>query len=203
MSDGPSEEPGFEPDPSAGGPSFALIGAFVEAGLVLLAFPLGWLLDQPPLEGLHWSLNGLLWGTLATLPLLVLFLILYHVPGTGFGSVRRFTDEVLLPLLQSCTLFQLFTLSLLAGLGEEILFRGVAQAAFTRDFALVPGLILASVLFGMMHAVNLAYAVLATAMGLYLGLLFIWTGDLLAPIVTHFLYDFFAMVYMVRRSPQE
>ena len=44
-----------------------------------------------------------------------------------------------------------------------------------------------------------AYALLATAMGWCWGL-FLVTGNLLAPIVTHALYDFLALLYLVRRT---
>jgi hypothetical protein len=42
------------------------------------------------------------------------------------------------------------------------------------------------------------YAILAALIGLYLGLLLIWTGNLLAPAVAHGLYDFIALLYLVR-----
>jgi membrane protease YdiL (CAAX protease family) len=42
------------------------------------------------------------------------------------------------------------------------------------------------------------YAILAALIGLYLGLLLIWTGSLLAPAVAHGLYDFIALLYLVR-----
>ena len=58
------------------------------------------------------------------------------------------------------------------------------------------------IMFGALHAVNAAYAVLAAVMGVYLGWLFLATGNLAVPIVTHGLYDFMALMYLLRFSPR-
>ena len=55
-----------------------------------------------------------------------------------------------------------------------------------------------AILFGLLHAVNVAYAVLAALMGLYLGWLWMATGNLAVPIVAHAVYDFLALVYILR-----
>jgi membrane protease YdiL (CAAX protease family) len=55
-----------------------------------------------------------------------------------------------------------------------------------------------AVLFGLLHAVNAAYAVLAALMGLYLGWLWTATGNLAVPIVAHAVYDFLALEYILR-----
>ena len=102
-------------------------------------------------------------------------------------------------------------ISILAGLGEEMLFRGVLQATLAEaaakslDGGPLAGQIgdwLAAVVvaafFGLMHAVNRSYALLAGLIGLYLGGLWIWTGNLAVPITAHALYDFLALVYVVK-----
>jgi hypothetical protein len=90
-----------------------------------------------------------------------------------------------------------------------MLFRGVIQNAIADQFVdpvgVAAGWIAASLLFGLLHWVTLSYAVLATLIGLYLGGLWIVTGNLLVPAVVHALYDFWALVYLVRfrhRQPQ-
>lgn len=179
-------------------PSPAVALGLVQAALVLAAFPAGWLLGQPPLATLAWDWAGLGWGVVAALPMVGLFFLLYHVPVGPFGPVRRFTEEVVVPLLRRCSLFELFALSLLAGVGEELLFRGVVQAALTQRTDFVAGLALASLLFGLMHPFTLGYVLLTALLGAYLGLAWVWTGNLLVPVVAHFLYDFVAMVYLTR-----
>src|SRR5262249_54526611 len=59
------------------------------------------------------------------------------------------------------------------------------------------GLAAASVLFGLLHAVTPTYAVLATLMGGYLGGLWMATGNILAPIIVHALYDFVVLYYLL------
>jgi membrane protease YdiL (CAAX protease family) len=59
-------------------------------------------------------------------------------------------------------------------------------------------LLLAAALFGVLHFITPAYAVLAGLLGLYMGVLYLVTGNLLVPIVVHSLYDFVALLYLVR-----
>jgi len=42
------------------------------------------------------------------------------------------------------------------------------------------------------------YALFAAFIGAYLGWLWIWTGNLLTPMITHADYDFVALVYFFR-----
>jgi membrane protease YdiL (CAAX protease family) len=59
--------------------------------------------------------------------------------------------------------------------------------------------VVASVLFGLVHAITRAYVVIAALFGAYLGWLWLVTGDLTVPIVVHALYDFLVLVYLMRR----
>jgi membrane protease YdiL (CAAX protease family) len=187
------------PSGTHSGLGITLVGAAIEGGLALLAVALGWLLGPAPLETFAWTGAGLGWGLLAALPMLAVFLLVYHFPGPLFRPVKEFTAEAIVPLLAPCNLFELFVIAFLAGLGEEMLFRGVLQAVFAQEMPFVWALLLASVLFGLLHAITLGYALLATLLGAYLGLVWVWTGNLLAPVVAHFLYDFVALVYLLRR----
>jgi len=59
-------------------------------------------------------------------------------------------------------------------------------------------LVLASVVFGAAHLLTWTYAIIAAFIGAYLGLLWIGTGNLLTPMITHAVYDFAALVYFCR-----
>ena len=104
-------------------------------------------------------------------------------------------------LLCGSTHLQLFVLALLAGLGEELLFRGLLQAGLARllptPFALVGSLLIASVIFGACHYLSHTYFVLATLAGLYFGALMLVSDSIVPPIIAHALYDFFALVYLL------
>jgi membrane protease YdiL (CAAX protease family) len=59
-------------------------------------------------------------------------------------------------------------------------------------------LLATSLLFGLVHFASRSYAVMASIMGLYLGILFQLTGNLLAPVVAHATYDFVALLWVSR-----
>ena len=127
---------------------------------------------------------------------------------------------MLAPLFRHCHVVELAAIALLAGVGEEMLFRGVLQPALAHwatgfvsrwagplDAAVAANWLAAvvvAVAFGMAHAVNLSYAVLAGVIGLYLGWLWMASGgDLTLPVGAHAIYDFLALVYVARiRRPR-
>jgi membrane protease YdiL (CAAX protease family) len=176
-----------------------LLGAAFEGGLAGLALLLGWLFGQPPLADCRWSPAALGAGVVATLPMLGLFAAVTRWPVGPLGRIRRILDEFIIPLFSGCSLPQLALLSAVAGLGEEMLFRGVLQPVLGRWLGQAGGLLAASLLFGLLHPITLTYIVLAAALGLYLGWLALATGNLLVPIVAHALYDFLVLVYLLRR----
>jgi membrane protease YdiL (CAAX protease family) len=105
----------------------------------------------------------------------------------------------LAPHLRQCSLWELALISLAAGVGEELLFRGVMQTALARwSGSTAVGVGLASLAFGAVHAVSLTYLVLAGLIGVYLGWLFLATDNLAPPILAHAIYDFAALVYLLR-----
>jgi membrane protease YdiL (CAAX protease family) len=55
-----------------------------------------------------------------------------------------------------------------------------------------------NVIFGLAHFVTPTYALLAGILGGYLGWLFTVSGNLLAPIIAHGLYDFLAFLVVAR-----
>ena len=175
-----------------------LLTASVEGGLVALAWLLGWWLEQPPLRTFSWDARAALVGVAATLPLLLLFLVLMRWPVGPLAGIKRFSEEVVRPTLAPCTLIDLIGISTLAGLGEEMVFRGVLQPALARSIGPWSALAAISVLFGAMHYVSATYAILAALMGAYLGALWMHSDNLLTPIVVHGLYDLVVLLYLLR-----
>jgi membrane protease YdiL (CAAX protease family) len=169
----------------------------VEGGLAVLALFLGWLLRQPPLETLVFDPMALLIGLAATAPLVLMFFALLRWPFGPVAAIRRFSLDVLCPVLAPCTVPDLAAIALLAGVGEEMLFRGTLQAALERASSPWTGIAAASLLFGVLHAITPTYALIATLIGAYLGLLLRFTGNILTPIVVHALYDFVVLYYLL------
>ncbi|MDH3718178.1 MAG: CPBP family intramembrane metalloprotease, partial [Planctomycetota bacterium] len=145
-------------------------------------------------------------GTVATMPMLLGLLVINRYPFGPFAHLKQVVDELILPMFRGVSVPAFGLISILAGLGEEMLFRGFLQGGLAEVLSdrLGPSaatwcaLIAASLVFGLLHPITRLYAVLCFAVGVYLGLLWIMTGNLLAPIVTHALYDFFALVYLTR-----
>ena len=72
-------------------------------------------------------------------------------------------------MFRRCTLAEFGIIALLAGVGEEMLFRGVLQGTISRWIRPEIGLVAASALFGLAHLITLMYALAASLMGIYLG----------------------------------
>jgi membrane protease YdiL (CAAX protease family) len=91
--------------------------------------------------------------------------------------------------------FGALLLALAAGAGEEVLFRGVMQEEITSRVSGPAGLVIASLVFGALHAVTPAYALLASAAGAYFGWLYNACGhSVVVPAVAHALYDWIALL---------
>jgi len=190
---------------------FLTAGVLFECFLVLVALALGWLFGQWPLERVelgreHWisAATAAGWGTAAALPMFAMLLAVEHIPWKPFRRLRDYVSGRVMPMFQHASLLDLAVISIVAGIGEEMLFRGFLQDIIgSADDPLpwqIVAVTVASVVFGMMHFITPTYAVLATLIGAYLGVLYLWTGSLIAPIVTHSLYDFGALAYFTRKD---
>jgi len=175
-----------------------VLGCAIELGLIGVAAVLGWWLDRPLLDGFDWSATDLALGALASLPMLALMAWLLEWRLPQLARIRRMFEDVLRPFFANWTLGQLGVISLIAGVSEELLFRGMIQGALSPQVGPVPALVLASVLFGCGHCLTWAYAVLAGLIGAWLGALWLCTGNLLVPMTAHALYDFLALVYFLK-----
>jgi membrane protease YdiL (CAAX protease family) len=169
-----------------------------EGGLAALAWGAAWLLGLPLANWLWWDPLDVVLGVAACLPMLGLFWMCLHAPLPPLQRLRELSRTLIRPLFAGCDLAELALISLMAGLSEELLFRGVLQTFLTDRLGLWAGLALASLIFGLLHAITPTYAVFATLLGAYLGALWELNGNLLVVIVAHGLYDFLALVYLTR-----
>jgi membrane protease YdiL (CAAX protease family) len=172
-----------------------------ECVLVVIALGLGRLGGVPPTARLRLDLAGAAGGFLVALPMLAL---LAWCLRTGWEPMRRLValvEERLGPHLAGAPAGGIVLLALLAGVGEELLFRGVIQEWLAERAPLWAAIAGASLLFGVGHWLSPAYAILASLIGAYLGAAFVVTGNLLVPIVAHAVYDVVALQALVRRAP--
>jgi uncharacterized protein len=175
---------------------FAIAG---EAGMLVAAWAAAYWLGISPLERLQFNVSAVALGIVATLPMGVGLAWTLTTRWRPARDIVELVVEQLGPVLAGRPIFQLALLAVLAGIGEEVLFRGVVQVGLERWLPEAMALIAASVIFGLAHFASATYAVLAGVIGLYLGTLFLLQDNLLPPIVAHSLYDFIALIFVVRR----
>jgi uncharacterized protein len=198
MEDDPLQEPENE---KVGREVIIIIAVFFEAGLAPISLFLGWLIGYPPLLRFSWSLRDAGLGILAAVPLILMFVAMLRWPIGPLSHVKKFCEYEVLPLLANSSWSEIGLISLSAGVGEEMLFRGVLQASFTQWLGLYLGVGLASVCFGVLHPISITYVVIISILGLYLGALFYGVDNLLAVMLTHAVYDFAALAYLIRIRP--
>ncbi len=153
-------------------------GIMIAVGLAVIAFghkTLGKIMAVPhdPYEALRLVLIGSLGAAL--------LLVLSYFFEDWFPSFRELKTAIM-RFLGPCTIPMAIYLALLTSFGEELLFRGALQ-----PFA---GLVLTSLLFGLLHmgqkGLVSAWSVWALIAGLLLGWLAEETGSLWPPIIAHF-----------------
>ncbi len=106
-------------------------------------------------------------------------------------AIRRLYRETLRPLFATVRPLEIVGVSLAAGVGEELLFRGAVQGEF--------GVVVASVLFGLAHIggrSSVVFGLWVAVMGFGLGGLAHAAGGLLAPMVAHAAYDAVAISFI-------
>lgn len=168
-----------------------------EGGLALVAIVLALVFGLRPWLSIDFGPealgDALGLSVLATAPLVVVVLALMQLRWGWVNELDRIVREHLLPLFRDAGPVAVAGVALMAGIGEELLFRGVIQAGLSGLLGPVTALAIASLLFGMAHALTAAYFVITCLVGLYLGWLYQATGNLLVPITVHFLYDWIVL----------
>jgi membrane protease YdiL (CAAX protease family) len=151
------------------------------------------------------SLRGLVGGP----PLVVgagAFVVVLAVDGALHGLLcltfgKRYQSKYreLVELFQNQSFLAMLAGAALAGVGEELLFRGLSADPLF--------LIASATVFGLLHHVRRSlwpFTLWATFEGLLFGVALVWTGVLCVPMVCHFLHDltgFGIFRFLNRRAP--
>ncbi|MDD2723866.1 MAG: CPBP family intramembrane metalloprotease [Methylovulum sp.] len=173
---------------------------YFEASLILVAMLLGWFAHINPFATIHLSKASVLYGVIGTVPLFLMFLALERIERHSVAQIRQFLLRTLGPCLHRYDWVNLFILAAVAGISEEVLFRGVIQPWIEVSWGGMVGLLVSNLLFGFVHSVTPLYSILAALVGIYLGLAMDFQGErnLLTPIIIHTLYDFLAFLALIR-----
>lgn len=176
--------------------AYALLACFAGSLSFVLRDGAPWVHPSPwmPATPLTAALTSALFG-IATAAIVV---VSTRFAVGRYAWAQRLHTE-LRPVAQDLTIGQILLLAGLSSLGEEILFRGLMTPAL--------GVIVSSVLFGVLHQVRgpsrWVWMVWATAVGLVLGLIFVATGSLVGPLVAHAVVNAVNLGYLREHDPKE
>lgn len=140
---------------------------------------------------------SIFYGTLGALCTYGALILLTQVPGLLPGDLDR-QMRGLYRFASGYSWFVLFLLSVFAGVGEELLFRGAVQGWLAEHTNTATGVLAASVLFGLVHYASFTYFVVATCLGLVLGTAYAVTDSLLLVMIWHGVYDMIALFCLLR-----
>ncbi|MFM8573607.1 MAG: lysostaphin resistance A-like protein [Pirellula sp.] len=176
-------------------------GVVFELALGLVAVILGVFLGVNPREGIPpwWDWPGILRSLVIGLGVGAgLALVMQAVSLLPIRSIQRLDQHVqaqLKFLLGNLSVPELLLLSLSAGIGEELLFRGLIQGWWLSLYEnatfmeALPGMLVSAICFGFAHPLSKTYIVIAFFAGLLFAILYWATGDLLACVLAHAIYD--------------
>lgn len=137
-------------------------------------------------------------GAAATAPLLAFLVWFMRSQWRPVSEFRRSQIKFFSEIGFRFTRLRNVLLSLVAGVGEELLFRGVLQTLAERQFPILAAIVIPNILFAALHARTPLYALAAGLVGIYLGALFWMTESLAAAIIAHGLYDLVALEWTRR-----
>ena len=177
-----------------------LAGLMFQAGIVVLGLiPLMVFDIRVALEGLT-TAGYLALGTLAGLLTYGALLLLSLMDVLSSDTMKRHIRD-LHRFVRSQRWPVLVGLAVLAGIGEELLFRGVIQGWVGQHLGTVAGILAGAMVFGLAHAMSRAYFLVATALGALFGVAYALTDSLQLVMVWHAVYDL-VVIAVLRWYPQ-
>lgn len=118
-------------------------------------------------------------------------------PWTKTKSMHRLLTT-LHQLFQNFTWPQIVAVSVLAGVGEELLIRAVLQVFLVDNVGAFWGVFGASLIFGLLHFMTKTYVLLTFALGLLFGVAFHYFNSIVVVMIGHTVYDIIAFAMIVK-----
>lgn len=144
----------------------------------------------------HWVVDVLL-GTCMALLTLAVFFMVYRVGG-GFAETLLADIRRVYGLFAGYSWGRIATIATLAGVGEELLFRGFLQTWLGQHIAIALSILLVSLVFGLLHYLSHAYFICTFLMSVAFGVGYYLTGSLLMVMVWHGVYDLIALGVIIK-----
>ena len=136
-------------------------------------------------------------GLVLTVPMLASLYVVRFSRRKWLHDLWQMPRQLIGPAISRATMVELVMIAAMAGVGEELLFRGFLQT-WLLERGEVIGLIVPNVLFGLMHWVSPVYAAGTFLVGLYFSciLWFVPEVDLWSLMLAHGLYDLIALAVL-------
>lgn len=170
-------------------------GGLLLVGLILMHFSH---FDVGSRVNISWRATAS--AILLCIPMLALLLFFERSNWEPMLRFRREIDDNVVPIFANNKLPDLVVIASLAGMGEELFFRGWLQTLLVNKFEVWLGILIVSAIFGLAHYLSLTYAIYAGLTGLYLGVIYQISGNLYIVMIMHALYDFIALVYLLGKG---
>lgn len=148
-----------------------------------------------PVPAKQASGSAVLWGLWGLILGVVTYVLIYQVTARSAFLRKRILSDLagLVAVARKLSYAEIVLIAFIAGVGEELLFRVVLQGHLVDWFNPIIGIVLASVLFGLVHFISPVYVILTTLFGLFFGVVYHLTGSYILVAVWHFMYDVFAI----------
>ncbi len=147
------------------------------------------------------------WGFSPAIDLLLALtaaLLTYGILYMGYLYGGRFAANLLVDV-QKITVhfngyswFKIGCVALLAGVGEELLFRVALQSWLTNYVPVYLAIFAPALVFGLLHFLSWSYFIAATLMGLVFGIAYHFTQSVMLVIAWHAIYDLIALGVIVK-----
>ena len=147
-------------------------------------------------DGLSW-LQSTGWGCLGAFATYGLLILLTRIPGLLPDDLERQMRN-LHAFAASFGASVLVALCVVAGVGEELLFRGAVQGWLAGSLGEITAIVVASLLFGLVHYISFTYFLVATGLGLLLGTAYALSDSLSLVMIWHAVYDMVALYCLLR-----
>jgi hypothetical protein len=185
--------------------------------MVPIALVMMWVCDLPNADSVTGQLLGenpwswgVAFGLFATIPMLLSIVLTALVPWRPLVELRELVQAKLAPFFRGMPSWALFLIALGAGLGEEWLFRGfgiqgvgwLLPDVWSPLMVQWTAILIVALIFGGLHALTPMYFLLTFVMGIYFGYLVLLTESLLPAVVAHGLYDYIALLYIMRQDKE-
>lgn len=167
-----------------------------QLAIVLLGGLAIWVLGLSlPSPGISW-ISACILGVALALVTFALFFVLFRYGGklsqTLLADIHRISR-----LFIGYSWLRIMCIATLAGIGEELLFRGFFQTWLNTHLDISWAILIVSLIFGLLHYLSHAYFICTVLMSMAFCIGYYLTGSLLMVMVWHGVYDLIALGVIV------